>query len=79
MIEGCLIPMIKSIKFFKKDSEEMTDQDLKFLTERLKLEAFNPFENVINKGEQGDKFYIMIQGAIDVYVPTKDGEQERRD
>lgn len=35
----------------------------------LNIESFEKNQNIINYGEYGDKFYILIQGKVSVYKP----------
>lgn len=44
------------------------------LAKIIKLEKFNPGENIINFGEIGDKFYIVLEGFVEIYKPFFDLE-----
>ena len=48
-----------------------SDSQLKVekLTKIIRLEVFPPGENIINYGETGDKFYIVLEGSVEVYKP----------
>eukprot|EP00854_Cymbomonas_tetramitiformis_P006583 gene6583-7883_t len=36
----------------------------------MTLEAFNPGEYVMHMGDRGDKWYIVLQGCLNVFVPN---------
>ena len=48
-----------------------SDSQLKVekLTKIIRLEVFSPGENIINYGDTGDKFYIVLEGSVEVYRP----------
>ena len=39
------------------------------LTKIIKLEEFFPGESIINFGELGQKFYIVLEGFVEIYKP----------
>jgi len=38
----------------------------------LKYEIFHPGKAIFHIGDKGDKFYIILKGAVDVFVPRKE-------
>ena len=52
-------------EFFKKFKNEPTK--LEKLVSVLHLETFKPNEKIIKFGEEGDKFYILLQGKVNIY------------
>ena len=61
--------LIKEIKFFK-ELPKLGENGLREIASLLKIESFAPLEDVIKYGEQGDKFYIILQGVVSVNVPN---------
>lgn len=44
--------------------------DWPLIIEVLKFEQFNKGDCIINWGDEGDKFYIIIKGSVKVLVPS---------
>lgn len=57
-----VLDLVKDLKFFK--DREIGDEDLQEITKVLSFEKFAPGDIIINFGEQGDKFYVIIQGFV---------------
>ena len=55
-------------EFFKKFKNEPIK--LEKLVSVLHLETFKPNEKIIKFGEEGDKFYILLQGKVNIYKPS---------
>lgn len=55
--------------FFIKLKETSDVLKLEKICSVLNLERFAPGEEIINYGEEGDKFYIVLEGLVGVYVP----------
>jgi len=47
------------------------------LSSRLQQETFGLGETVVTEGQQGDKFYIVAQGKVEVLVTGEQGEELR--
>lgn len=63
--------LIRNIKFFISISEGKNYLTIvNEVAKCLRLEIFEPGENVVNYGEFGDKFYVVLYGKLSVYVPT---------
>lgn len=61
-----LIEYFENIPFLKKlsfDRQERTE-----LANLFKIETFQGMDNVMNIGDEGDKFYIIIQGVVSIQV-----------
>tara|TARA_B110000285_G_C15055044_1_gene579102 strand:+ start:123 stop:725 length:603 start_codon:yes stop_codon:yes gene_type:complete len=64
-----LAKYIKSIPFFKyRDTGVITDQDSYEIASSLKFEKFKAGEKVVNFGDEGDKFYIILKGVVSVQI-----------
>ena len=55
--------------YFKKIKESDSSQ-LEKIVSVLNCEQFNSGENIINYGEDGEKFYIVFSGEVSVYKPV---------
>ena len=62
--------IIKDISFFKQ--RQMNHQDLKYLCQELQYDFYYKGENVFRFGDHGSKFYIILQGKVEIMVPDKD-------
>lgn len=66
-----IMKVTKDIKFLKNLSEERNSDRVHWECCRvMTLEIFNPGDNVINFGEPGNKYYIIIKGKVSVLVPS---------
>ncbi len=45
--------------------------DLIEIAKSITLEKLKPKDYIFQFGDQGDKFYIIIQGKVGVFVPDK--------
>lgn len=63
-----VVSLIKGLKFFKE--RNIYDLDLQEVTNVLKFEKFSPGEIIMNFGEKGDKFYVIVQGLALVRIPN---------
>ena len=64
-----LTSLIKDIQFFK-DRKQLTHDEMRELASCLHLESISAMDKVINYGEKGDKFYIIIRGVVSVQIPN---------
>lgn len=53
----------------------LSDEELRTLSSRTKLHAYNTGETIIREGEEGDSFFVLDRGEVTVCV-SKDGHQE---
>ncbi|TNV87944.1 hypothetical protein FGO68_gene15687 [Halteria grandinella] len=75
-----LLPLVKTIKFFKEfvveqsqgpqQSNTESDKNLKEIVSCLTYEFVPKGCNVFEYGSQGDKFYILLQGEVGVLIPN---------
>lgn len=65
-----LLPYVKGIKYFS-EKPEINENDYLFICEHVRYEFFPEGKNVIQVGEYGDKFYVIIEGEVQVLVPQK--------
>ena len=63
--------LVNNIEYFKKMNEE-SDKNERILKiiQILNYEKFKKDEYIINYGEIGDKFYIILSGSVNVYKPS---------
>ena len=47
----------------------MTLQSVADLVSKLKLETFEKKDEVITYGSQGDKFYLILEGKVEIKIP----------
>lgn len=52
-------------KLIEKGNGEVVDQ----LSKEMNLEVFEKDTNIINWGEIGHTFYVIVKGDVDVYIP----------
>ena len=64
-----LYTYFSEIAFFKK--LQFSKTDLSRICSRLHYEKIPPKSYVIKQGDIGDKFYIMLKGQVDVWIPVK--------
>ncbi|CDW78470.1 UNKNOWN [Stylonychia lemnae] len=62
-----LVPLVKDIKFFKE--KKIKQRDLVDICQRLKYEYIAANKSAIQYGEYGDKFYIILEGLVSVWIP----------
>lgn len=72
-----LVPLIQSINFFKE--REITQDNAVMIAETLSYEYMTPQTTVFYQGDQGDKFYIIIEGEVSVKIQNKVYESKRRE
>jgi len=67
-----LLENTSEINFFKKiRDEEKTNEIHRACCQVMHLESYKAGSNIINFGEKGDKFYILLRGRVGVLLPTK--------
>src|SRR5574343_937835 len=70
---------ISNIKFFKSISEGKNYSTiLNEVAKTLSVEVYEAGECIINYGEVGSKFYIILVGKVTVMVPTVENRQGSR-
>ena len=70
-----LVPLMENIRFFKE--RKIKTKELFEICNGL--EYFKSPENsyVIKYGEEGDKFYIILQGQVSVWVPVQNAKMSK--
>ncbi|EAR88262.2 cyclic nucleotide-binding domain protein (macronuclear) [Tetrahymena thermophila SB210] len=63
-----------TIDFFKKLQDARGEDSIKLCAMLLKYEKHQFDTDVIVHGERGDKFYIILQGICEIYVPNSQGQ-----
>ena len=67
-----LFEVTKEISFFKRIKEERKNDDVhRECCRVMNLETAQKGSKVFEFGEIGDKFYIILEGKVGVFVPTK--------
>ena len=63
--------LVNNIQYFKKMSEESDKNErISKIVQILNYEKFKKDEYIINYGEIGDKFYIILSGSVSIYKPS---------
>ena len=63
--------MLKNIEYFQKLNEESDGSErIPKIIQVLSYECFKKDEYIINFGEIGDKFYILLSGTVSIYKPS---------
>ena len=57
--------LIQTFQYFSRF--ENKKNELLFLSSILNIEYFNPNENIINYGEESNKFYLILTGKVEIY------------
>jgi CRP/FNR family cyclic AMP-dependent transcriptional regulator len=52
--------------------EGLADEDREALAQRLSEKTFKPEEMVFNKGDSGSSMYIVLTGAVQIFLPPPD-------
>ncbi|KAL4476521.1 hypothetical protein ABPG74_010254 [Tetrahymena malaccensis] len=63
-----------TIDFFKKLQDARGEDSIKLCAIFLKYEKHQSNTDIIVHGERGDKFYIILQGICEIYVPNSQGQ-----
>ncbi len=61
-----LVADLESSRFFKERKDQLDMLNLKELTNSLKFKEVSMDNNVLNYGDHGETFYIIIQGVCSV-------------
>jgi uncharacterized membrane protein len=57
--------------------EGLTDEDRDALAQRLSTKRYRPGEIVFSKGDKGNAMYIVLSGAVQIFLPPEgEGSQE---
>ena len=63
-----LIAYMKNVKFFAQ--RDVKDQDFQSIIDCLQHESFQPGEAIMQYGDYGDKFYIILKGSVKCLIPS---------
>ena len=55
----------------------LADEDREALAERLTERSFKSGDVVFSQGDQGSSMYIVLSGAVQIFLPPKDKDGER--
>ena len=57
--------------------EGLNDDDREALAKRLTEKSYNPGQSVFDKGDKGNSMYLVLSGAVQIFLPPekKDGEK----
>jgi CRP-like cAMP-binding protein len=68
-----LMKLTEHVQFFKKISEDYHSAEVhKSCCETFSLEEYSENDVIINFGEIGEKFYIILKGSVSVKIPVKE-------
>lgn len=62
-----LMPYVKAVPYFKQN--KFKDKELADICQRLRYDIIYKGKNITKHGEHGDKFYIILQGTVSVWLP----------
>jgi CRP/FNR family cyclic AMP-dependent transcriptional regulator len=57
--------------------EGLTDDDREALARRLTEKTYKPGQTVFSKGDEGSSMYIVLSGAVQIFLPPGDKNGER--
>ena len=63
-----LAQLLKAVRFFR-DRDITNDCDLVEIAKSLLLETFQHDEMIFDYGDEGDKFYIVVEGSVSIRIP----------
>jgi len=63
------ISVLKNLPIFK----DLNDKELTIITKILKIVTFEYGEIIINQGDKGDSLFIIMDGSIEIYRTSGDG------
>ena len=63
-----LAQLLKAVRFFC-DRDITNDCDLVEIAKSLLLETFQHDEMIFDYGDEGDKFYIVVEGSVSIRIP----------
>ncbi|CAG9311603.1 unnamed protein product [Blepharisma stoltei] len=67
-----LMTHTSKIDFFKKITEEQKSSEVhEYCCQVMTFEEHNPEDIIVNFGENGSNFYIVLKGSASVNIPTK--------
>ena len=71
---GCKFRQLQAFLLFKNVNEK----NLKLLAEQIRFEEFSGQQIIFEKGDIGDKFYIIKDGEVEIFnTHKKDGNDEK--
>ena len=63
------VELLSEIRFFQ-ERKDIKKRDLKELMSVFKIVETQHDQNVVNYGEPGENFYIIIKGQVSVQIPN---------
>jgi CRP-like cAMP-binding protein len=72
-----VVEVFQHLKFWKDLSidQAMLSDVIHQCTEQFQLEIFNSGEALFHYGDIGNKFYIMVKGSVDIFVPINEWQK----
>jgi len=65
------VDFVRDVPFFSSFS----DKELKYIIAHLKMKTFKGGEVIIREGDEGDNFYIILKGEVDIFKMREGGRQ----
>jgi hypothetical protein len=62
--------MLKKIPFFQNLGTELKDSAYRELSKIVQFQQCLAMDNIIEFGESGDKFYIILLGVVSINIPN---------
>lgn len=53
----------------------LTDDELEIIAKNIEIGYYNKNEMILNQNEKGDSMYILVEGILDVFVKSEQGEE----
>ena len=69
-----ILPLLTKVKFYsiKDGMSQISQEDYKFIAEKLTFDFYNAGDIIFNAGDSGDKFYIILRGTVSILVPLNE-------
>ena len=64
--------VIKALPLFKGLDSSM----INLFASKMAKESYKKGEDIIKQGDEGDKFYIILEGSVDVHAKMEDGKEQ---
>lgn len=74
-----LVNNTKNVSFFKRITIEQNSEEIhRECCQMMSLEEYSKSDVIVNFGDKGEKFYIILKGSVSVLLPVKKSIKMRR-